>query len=149
MVPAHTVGFSSPAALRPTICGLLYRLLIICAHLQRHSAIGYLLPLADLMLSAPSVPASFDRATHRLFFPFDPSLSSSRDFFSPFSSRRYVRAPISFYREPLQLSGRKSFSRNLFGARIRSSPFEPLDQSARRMSAIRKAIKRIIQYVHL
>jgi len=67
VVSAHTVGFSSPAALRSTICSLLYRLLIICAHLQRHSAIGYLLPLADLMLSAPLVPAPFDREARRLF----------------------------------------------------------------------------------
>lgn len=89
MVPAHTVGSSSPAALWPTICSLLYRLLIICAHLQRHSAIGYLLPLADLMLSAPSVPAPFDRETRRLFFPFDPFALLKSRFFSLFSSRRY------------------------------------------------------------
>lgn len=38
--PARTVGFSNPAALRLVIRGLLYRLLIICAHLQRHSVIA-------------------------------------------------------------------------------------------------------------
>lgn len=39
------------------ICGLLYRLLIICAHLQRHGGSVTYCRLADLMLSARFDPA--------------------------------------------------------------------------------------------
>lgn len=140
MVPAHTVGSSSPAALWPTICSLLYRLLIICAHLQRHLAIGYLLPLADLMLSAPSVPAPFDRETRRLLFPFDPSpkitILFSLFFPSSYSVRLYL--PTASHYNYQDESHR--FFRDL---RRVNSLFVPLDQSARRMSVIRKAIRKL------
>lgn len=74
------MGFSSSVALWLTIRSLLYRLLIICAHLQRrHSALGYLLPLADLMLSASSVPPPTPIGIFLIGKPFraDASLSLS------------------------------------------------------------------------
>lgn len=135
------VGFSSSVALRPTICGLLYRLLIICAHLQRHSAIGYLLPLADLMLSAPSIrrPAPFDREAH-VASPFlsillvllKPHARSFPLFFSRPS------ACIS-HRGPLQLSGESHRPLGIFPCpRVRPSTIARLKNKTKKKASSRR-----------
>lgn len=153
MVPAHTAWtLAAPAALRPTICSLLYRLLIICVHLQRHSAIGYLLPLADLMLSAPSACRHLLIGKARRASPFLPLPCSSKISHDPLLLLFFL---FGIIRTRLYLSTATHYnyqdkSRRPLGILLTAKAHEfvlrPLNLSARtreRMFAIRKTVRKL------